>query len=46
MDFSLPAVGLFSCSRMRGTQGTRLYTTVQVWVPDGLRALGAQSRES
>ena len=35
--FALPAAGLFSCSRLRGTQGTRLYTTVQVWVPAGLR---------
>ena len=30
-------VGLFSSSRQRGTQGARLYTTVQVWVPGGLR---------
>ena len=34
--FSLPAAGLFSRSWLRGTQGTRPYTTVQVWVPAGL----------
>ena len=28
---------LFSRSRLRGTEGGRLYTTAQVWVPDGLR---------
>ena len=28
--FSLPAVGLFSCSRLRGTQGTRRNTRAQV----------------
>ena len=28
--FSLPAAGLFSCSRLRGTQGSRVYTAVQV----------------
>ena len=46
-SFSLPAGGLLSHSRLRGTQGTRLYTTVQVWVPAGLRgvALVVQSRE-
>ena len=31
------ARGSFSRSRLRGTQGTRLYTTTQVWVPAGLR---------
>ena len=36
-NFSLTAEGLFSRSRLRGTQGARLYTTAQVWVPDGLR---------
>ena len=35
--FSLPAAGLFSRSRLRGTQGGRLYTTARVWVPAGLR---------
>ena len=30
--FSPAPVGLFSCSQLRGTQGTRLYTTAQVWV--------------
>ena len=29
--------GLFSRSQMRGTQGPRLYTTAQVWVPGVLR---------
>ena len=29
--FSLPAAGLFSCSRLRGTQGARRNTTAQVW---------------
>ena len=36
-NFSLPAAGLFSRSRLRGTQGVRPYTTAQVWVPTGLR---------
>ena len=35
-NFHLPAAGLLSCSRLRGTQGPRLYTTVQVWVQAGL----------
>ena len=30
-------MGLFSRSRLRGTQGARLYITAQVWVPAGLR---------
>ena len=30
-------MGLFSRSRLRGTQGAFLHTTVQVWVPGGLR---------
>ena len=29
--FSLPAAGLFSCSRLRGTHGARPNTTAQVW---------------
>ena len=29
--FSLPAADLFSCSRLRGTQGARPDTTAQVW---------------
>ena len=29
--FSLAAVGLFSCSRLRGTQGARPNTMAQVW---------------
>ena len=36
-QFYHPAAGLFSRSRLRSTQGTRLYTMVQVWVPAGLR---------
>ena len=35
--FSLPAGSLFSRSRLRSMQEDRLYTTVQVWVPTGLR---------
>ena len=44
---SLPAAGLFSRSRLRGTQGSRLYTTVQVRSRrcSVARALGLQSRE-
>ena len=34
-NFSLAVAGLFSRSLLRGTQGG--YTTVQVWVPAGLR---------
>ena len=30
-------VSLFSRSRLRGTDGARLYSTAQVWVPGGLR---------
>ena len=36
-NFSVPAAGLFSRSRLRGTQGGRLYTTAQVWIQAGLR---------
>ena len=43
-NFSLPAASLFSRSRLRGTEGPRLYTTVQVWVLAGLR--GAYSGRS
>ena len=35
--FSLAPVGRLSRSRLRGTKGTNLYTTAQVWVPGGLR---------
>ena len=35
-NFALPAEGLSSRSRLRGTQGGRLYTTVQVRVQAGL----------
>ena len=37
-------VGHFSRSRLRGTQGARLYTTAQDWIPCGLR--GACSERS
>ena len=36
-QFSPAAVGIFSRSRLRDTQGDRVNTTVQVWVPGGLR---------
>ena len=42
--FSLPATHIFSRSRLRGTQGARLYTTLQVYVLAGLR--GARSGRS
>ena len=45
-NFSVPAAGLFSRSRLRGTQGTRLYTTMQVWVPAGLRGACSGSSKS
>ena len=35
-NFSLPVAGLLSRSRLRGTQGTRLHTTVLLWVLAGL----------
>ena len=35
--FYLAAVGLFSRSQLRGTQGARQYTTVNVWVSAELR---------
>ena len=34
---SLPGTGLVSRSRLRGTKGPHLYTTVQVLIPAGLR---------
>lgn len=37
--FSTPAAGIFSPSRLRGTQGARVYTTAQVWVPAGLHSM-------
>ena len=43
-SFSVPAVGIFSRSRLKGTQGGRLDTTAQVWVPPGPR--GARSGRS
>ena len=46
-SFSLPAAGLFSCSRPRGTQGARVYTRLRFGPrPRSVaRALGVQSRE-
>ena len=35
--FSPAPVGRFSRSRLRDTQGARLYTMAQVWIPGGLR---------
>ena len=32
----LPAAGIFSRSRLRGTQGARVYTFAQAWAPAGL----------
>ena len=37
IDFSLSTAGLFSCFLLRGTQWGRVYTTVQVLAPTGLR---------
>ena len=37
--FSPTPVGLFSRSRLQGTQGCRIYMTAQVWVPGGLRGV-------
>ena len=34
---SPPAAGLFSRSRLHGTQGERVYTAAHVWAPAGLR---------
>ena len=36
-NICFPAAGLLSRSRLRGTQGARLYTMVQMCVPDGVR---------
>ena len=46
--FSPAPVGISSRSRLRGTRGGNLYTTVQVWSRPGFvaRALGVQSRET
>ena len=41
---SVPAAGLSSRSRLRGTQGARLYTRRKFWAPAGLR--GARSGRS
>ena len=42
--FSPAHVGFFARSRLQGTQGARLYTKAQAWVPGGLR--GARSGRS
>ena len=47
-NLSVPVVGLFSCSRLRGTQGARLYTVAAKCGsrPGSVeRALGIQSSE-
>ena len=47
ITFSLPAAGLFSRSRLRGTQGAHVQTKAQVWVPAALRGAcsGRKNRE-
>ena len=37
--FSLPAADLFSCSRLRNTQGARPNTTAQVWALAAVRGM-------
>ena len=46
--FSLPVAGLFSCSRLRGTQGARPDPVRKFgpWPRSVARALGVQSRTS
>ena len=46
--FSLPAAGLFSCSRLRGTQGARPDPARKFgpWPRSAARALGVQSGKS
>ena len=46
LRFSLPAVGLYSSSPLRGTQGDRVYTTARVWAPAGLRAASSGRSKS
>ena len=46
--FALPPPGLFSCSRLRGTQGARVNTAVQVWALAEVRGTcswGSKSRK-
>ena len=46
--FALPPAGLFSCSRLRGTQEARMNTAVQVWALAKVRgtcAGGSKSRK-
>ena len=44
--FSLPAAGRFSCSRLRGTQGTRPNTTAQVWALSEVRGTCSRGSKS
>ena len=44
--FSLPAAGLFLCSRLRGTQGARPNTTAQVWALAEVRGTCAGGSKS
>ena len=44
--FSPPVASLFSRSRLRLTQGARVYTTAQLWAPAGLRGTCSQRSES
>ena len=46
--FSLPAAGLFSCSRLRGTQEPRRNTRAQVWALADVRGMcsgGSKSQD-
>ena len=44
--FSLPAAGLFACSRLHGTQGARPNTTAQVWTLAEVRGTRSGDSES
>ena len=44
--FPLPAAGLFSCSRLRGTPGARSNTTAQVWALAEIRGTCAGGSKS
>ena len=44
--FSPAPMGLSSCSRLWGTPRARLYTTVEAWVPGGLRGAGSGRSKS
>ena len=46
--FALPPAGLFSCSRLRVTQGARVNSAVQVWALAEVRGMcsgGSKSRK-